>query len=937
MQKQTQKIILWLITIAVLCGSSPLPALADTVGEFSTNYSLKRVGAGWRGDDYPGRFLVYSEGQVTLSEKSQQALTGEAAVPQEAGELQDYLGTHKKYGHTATTLRDGRVLIAGGIESKGRATSHAFIYTPEDEFVTPTDNMRLPRAFHTATLLPDGNVLLLGGEIVTDSPIPFKAVWGLGLLHENTYTGEVFMVKERKFVWLKDYFKNTGVYDGDDIRSGYLANMFTGRKGHQAVLIPGTDKVLILGGETESFWSHDPEQPDSTMTQHFSGAAPSYNFLQQKTTGDGIIEVETSVSPRTIGVGERAALRVKVSTPEVEGLAPPARAHMTLTIQGGGRFLRLTSGTFVEQDLSNVEQRDILGRTYQVEATLYPSYPFSYTYYIGIAGDEDFEFRNAIGIDVQISWGNRTVRTMEFVKRSGGTTSSTPDTNVINIDGNTFGAPLSQDAPTSVRPTNGNSNTSTSPDVLTKLRELYNYARFSFTRPPGAYSGVKLGGWLFSVTYDKQQIYLPNFSTDERSDSGKIQPTNFLGSIKERIIKAIADWRGSPGYLSQSYYLQDGEILNLTTGRFEPLSEPISTDANLVAVPLTDGQVLLTGGQLTSVVIYDGFKDTFTAQGELRYPRGQGMVPLIQYDNKNQPQKVYLVGGEFYSRVDELDWFFFIQHLKQEEHLSNADIGAIIGRPATILEWLSISNIDRKIVSEWRDDNIAPFDIYNVVTGQMEKVDTPAVVGPLHDDFKETLENKLDKTLSDQETQDVATKKGLSLWDRLTRIGLFSYANTLLDAYSAAATPFQSTLTTSTRWEKNQYILTSPNNGMFVYDLDENTWEPLSIFQWTATARKAGIFKEEKAGVKVATIKVDHNGNPLPDWLLNPYAARYNQLSGKTDQYFSQNGYCEVPALSDQPVPVYATAARLEDGILFLGGRGKLYGATDHSIWAGAP
>jgi Galactose oxidase, central domain len=66
------------------------------------------------------------------------------------------------YGHTATLLADGRVLIAGG--SYGvNATQFAQIYDPNTSRWAHTGPMWNPRYFHTATLMPDGSVLVAGG------------------------------------------------------------------------------------------------------------------------------------------------------------------------------------------------------------------------------------------------------------------------------------------------------------------------------------------------------------------------------------------------------------------------------------------------------------------------------------------------------------------------------------------------------------------------------------------------------------------------------------------------------------------------------------------------------------------------------------------------------------------------------------------------------
>lgn len=65
--------------------------------------------------------------------------------------------------HTATLLKDGRLLIVGGFAAGGGGLATAEIYDPRSQEVRPTGNLGTPRLGHTATLLEDGKVLIAGG------------------------------------------------------------------------------------------------------------------------------------------------------------------------------------------------------------------------------------------------------------------------------------------------------------------------------------------------------------------------------------------------------------------------------------------------------------------------------------------------------------------------------------------------------------------------------------------------------------------------------------------------------------------------------------------------------------------------------------------------------------------------------------------------------
>lgn len=123
--------------------------------------------------------------------------------------------TIPRYEHTATTLPDGKILIAGGDVPKLGLTE---IYDPRTGTFTSSAAMSRRRANHTATLLPNGKVVIAGGD---DSSDPLVEA------HNPTRSVEVFDPA-------------LGTFDP-------IGNMVVQRSHHTATLLP-SGEILFAGG-----------------------------------------------------------------------------------------------------------------------------------------------------------------------------------------------------------------------------------------------------------------------------------------------------------------------------------------------------------------------------------------------------------------------------------------------------------------------------------------------------------------------------------------------------------------------------------------------------------------------------------------------------------------------------------------------------------------
>lgn len=76
-----------------------------------------------------------------------------------------------RFGHTATPLSNGKVLIVGGFQAYLQIPATSEIYDPTTQSWEQEAPITEARHLHAASLLPDGRVLIVGGK--NASPFPF--------------------------------------------------------------------------------------------------------------------------------------------------------------------------------------------------------------------------------------------------------------------------------------------------------------------------------------------------------------------------------------------------------------------------------------------------------------------------------------------------------------------------------------------------------------------------------------------------------------------------------------------------------------------------------------------------------------------------------------------------------------------------------------------
>lgn len=166
-----------------------------------------------------------------------------------------------RWGHTATLLRDGTVLVAGSY-AHGHLLASAELYDPDSGRWTATGTMRTGRGGHAATLLPDGRVLLVGGgaedalgeggprSATAEIYDPATGQWGMTAGMSESRMGFTATLLGSGLVLVAGGgggFTSAELYDPASGRWTVTGSMTEGRMGHTATLLPNGE-VLVSGG-----------------------------------------------------------------------------------------------------------------------------------------------------------------------------------------------------------------------------------------------------------------------------------------------------------------------------------------------------------------------------------------------------------------------------------------------------------------------------------------------------------------------------------------------------------------------------------------------------------------------------------------------------------------------------------------------------------------
>ena len=167
-----------------------------------------------------------------------------------------------RWGHTATLLPDGKVLVAGSYVNGGNPRASAELYDPSSGGWTSTGGMTTGRGGHTTTLLLDGRVLVVGGgaeessfeggprSATAELYDPASGRWsrtGSMVEARNGFSATLLADGRVLVAGGNGGFTAAELYDPASGRWTATGRMIDGRFGHTATLL-GDGTVLVTGG-----------------------------------------------------------------------------------------------------------------------------------------------------------------------------------------------------------------------------------------------------------------------------------------------------------------------------------------------------------------------------------------------------------------------------------------------------------------------------------------------------------------------------------------------------------------------------------------------------------------------------------------------------------------------------------------------------------------
>jgi hypothetical protein len=518
--------------------------------------------------------------------------------------------------NTATQLPDGKILFAGGGNTGCQATS-AEVYDPAVDRSTNTTGMLVARCTHTATLLPNGQVLLAGGQTFGG----------------ETATAELF----------------------DPVSGTFTATgSMTSPRGGQTATLLSNGKVLIAGGidcpQTctivyNTAELYDPSAGTFTATGNMSTARNGATATLLS-NGNVLIAGGNGLCVSTCVYNNTA----EIYNPSTGTFTPTG----TMLVSGGGQVATLLPSGQV------LFVGGIVGGAYTTTAEIYdPSLgTFSQTGSLNIARNLCTATLLTNGT-VLIAGGNSTFAAAapaEIYSPSSGTFALTGSLQEPRF-GNTANLLSSG---TVVITGGGFANTefyNPATGVFTSNSTFMSIDRTGHTQTKLADGKFLIIGGMDTgqTVLSSAEIYDPSTNqftlTGSLAAERQMHTATLLGNGMVLVVGGFSD-------NLMTKLVSTAELYNPVSGTFGPASSPNVPRAEQTATLLTNGKVLIAGGQFpggsiqgalligaTSAELYDPVAGTFTLAGSMNAPRNYHTATLLNDGRVLLAEGVYDYNG----------------------------------------------------------------------------------------------------------------------------------------------------------------------------------------------------------------------------------------------------------------------------------------------------
>src|SRR5271156_2538651 len=263
-------------------------------------------------------------------------------------------------GHTATLLKNGKLLIAGGWTGRYNLRRSAELYDPATGVFTPTGDMVIERAGNTAALLPDGRVLVAGGEDRGENALSSAEIYDpstgeftrIGDMTEPRGEATATALRNGKILIVgggsghypsQNVYRSAELYDPATGKFTSTGQMIVGRHKHAAVLL-GSGKVLVVGGSDNRDWHGEYSSAEiyDSATGRFSSTG-TMSAARFKLPYAAVLLDNGTVLVAGGGSFAEVYDESKGSFSKVEGSLGAARFFASATVLPGGKTL-ITGG-----------------------------------------------------------------------------------------------------------------------------------------------------------------------------------------------------------------------------------------------------------------------------------------------------------------------------------------------------------------------------------------------------------------------------------------------------------------------------------------------------------------------------------------------------------------------------------------------------------------